>query len=72
MFVVSHVNLLHIHVSTYQKMITYTVYLTVVLERTVRFLTIVTDVALEEKHVSIVFGQTYVKTSNNSVCSSSK
>ena len=55
--------------------------LSVVLERTVRsFLTIVIDVVLEEKHVSIVFGQTYVNgalltissTSNNSVCSSSK
>ena len=63
-----------------QKMITHTVYLTVVLERTVRFLTIITDVVLEEKHVSIVFGQTYVNgalltissTLNNSVCSSSK
>ena len=61
--------------------------LLVVLERTVRFLTIVIDVVLEEynnylstnkwlgvKHVSIVFGQTYVNgalltissTSNNS------
>ena len=67
--------------------------LSVVLERTVRFLTIVIDVVLEEynnclstnkwlavKHVSRVFGQTYVNgellaissTSNNSVCSSSK
>ena len=67
--------------------------LSVVLERTVRFLSIVIDVVLEEynnclstnkwlgiKHVSIVFGQTYVNgelltissTSNNSVCSSSK
>ena len=63
--------------------------LSVVLERTVRFLTMVIDDVLEEynncpstnkwlgvKHVSIVFGQTYVNgellttssTSNNSVC----
>ena len=54
--------------------------LSVVLERTIRFLTIVIDVVLEEKHVSIVFGQTYVNgalltvssTSNNSICSSSE
>ena len=47
MFVVSHINLVHIHVSTYpKKMITDAVYL-VVLEKTVRFLTTV-DVVLEE------------------------
>ena len=53
--------------------------LSVVLEKTVRFLTIVIDVALEEKHISILFGQTYVNgalltissTFNNLVCSSS-
>ena len=52
--------------------------LSVALERTVRFLTVVIDIVLEEKHVSIVFGQMYVNvalltissTSNNSVCSS--
>ena len=53
--------------------------LSAVFERTVRFLTIVIDVVLEEKHVSIVFGQTYVNgaflainsTSNDLVCTSS-
>ena len=94
MLIVSHVNLLHIHVSTYpKKWLLMRFILSVVLEGTVRFLTIVINVVLEEynnclstnkwlgvKHVSIVFGQTYVNgellkissTSNNSVCSSSK
>ena len=93
MFVVSHVNILHIHTSTYPNNDYWCgLSLSVVLERTVRFLTTV-DVVLEEynnclpnnkwlsvKHVSIVFGQTYVNgallmiisTSNNTVCSSSK
>ena len=44
MFVVSHVNLLHIHVP---KMITDVVYLTVMLERTVRFAA-TADVVLED------------------------
>ena len=47
MFVVAHANLLHIHVSPIQKMITDAVYLSVVLERTVIFPTTV-GVVLEE------------------------
>ena len=49
MFVVSHVNLLHIHVSTYPKMITDVVLIngSAALKRTVRFVAIV-DVVLEE------------------------
>ena len=47
MFVVSHISLLHIHVSPNPKRISDAVYLSVVLERTARFLTTV-DVALEE------------------------
>ena len=58
--------------------------LSVVLERTIRFLTIVTDVILEEynnylstnkklgvKHVSIVFGQTCVNGSLSTISSTS-
>ena len=72
MFIVSHVNLQHIHVSTYSKN-DYWCGLSVVLERTVRFLTTI-DAVLEEynnclpnnkwlgvKYVSIVSGQMYVK-----------
>ena len=68
MFAVSHVNLLHIHVSTYpKKLLLIWFILSVVLGKTVRFLTIV-DFVLEEynnwlpnnkclgvKHVSIIF-----------------
>ena len=68
MFVVSHINLLHIHVSPIKKMISDTIYLSVALERMVGFLTTF-GVVLEEynscllnknrlgvKHVLTAFG----------------